>query len=364
MQYLLPWLRLQLTPGLGRIGLFRLIEHFGSPEQAITASERQWAGIPGLRATLKHDLPGENAPIVQQACRTLQTLQVRLHTYWDEDYPGGLRQIADPPALFYCLGEMPPGPAVAIVGTRRATPYGTRITEELAAGLAARGVVIVSGMARGIDSAAHWGAINANGKTVAVLGTGIDRIYPPENRELYHRIAGQGCLISEYPPGSEPLAGHFPGRNRIISALSRATLVVEASRNSGSLITAEFALEQGRDVMAVPGGIDRESSYAPNQLIKQGAHPVTELDDILSVLGLAAHTPVSPKLPEKNPIALSAEEGSLLSCLDLTPRHSDDLVGESGLTAMEVSVILLHLELQGYAEKLPGGRYIRGRRAI
>jgi DNA processing protein len=270
-----------------------------------------------------------------------------------------LKQLSDPPVLFYSCGTIPQGSVLAIVGARQPTHFGRKFTEDLAEELASAGVVIVSGMARGIDSAAHRGALNAGGETIAILGCGIDRIYPPENKPLYQQIMEQGCLISEYPPGCPPQANHFPGRNRIISALSQATLVVEASRNSGSLITAEFALEQGKEVLAVPGGLEYDTSYGPNLLIKQGAHPVTEAADILSILGLSLQadkdaTPMSPGIRN-----LSTKDRNVLDCLDLTPRHSDELVGESGLTPMELSVILLHLELQGFAEKLPGGRYIR-----
>jgi len=170
-------------------------------------------------------------------------------------------------------------------------------------------------------------------------------------------------LISEYPPGSEPLPGHFPGRNRIISGLSKGTLVIEAARDSGSLITAEFALEQGREVLAVPGGIDRKTSYGPNLLIKQGAHPVTEASETLEVLGIAKKDRSAATGTGPGDVQLAGPTGPVLAMLDLTPRHCDELARESGLTPMELSAILLQLELQGYAEKLPGGRYIRGRRA-
>jgi DNA processing protein len=226
--------------------------------------------------------------------------------------------------------------------------------------LAEAGVVICSGLARGVDAAAHRGVLNSTGKTVAVLGCGIDRVYPKENSKLYRAITEQGALLSEYAPGTEPLPGHFPGRNRIISGLSKATLVVEAACSSGSLITAEFALEQGREVMAVPGGVDRKTSYGPNLLIKQGAHPVTEAPEILEILGMSGRGRNGASNRQKADHHLSESASIVLSKLDLTPRHSDELAGESGLTPMELSAILLQLELQDYAEKLPGGRYIRG----
>lgn len=363
MDLLLPWLRLQLTPGLGRAGLMRLIDHFESPENALNQSARGWPMMQGLRQGLAKMVPSENDPKVRHACQSLVKMQARLHTYWDKDYPSQLKNIVDPPAIFYSCGNIPDGPALAIVGARKPTTFGKFFTTELAEQLAAANVATISGMARGIDSAAHRGTLKGGGRTVAVLGCGIDRIYPPENEKLYWQIVEQGCLISEYPPGSPPLAGHFPGRNRIISALGNATLVVEASSNSGSLITAEFALEQGKDVMAVPGGLDHETSYGPNLLLKQGAHPVTEVMDILSILGLS--NPLTKRERDACPLEMNLpeKEQQVLDCIDLTPRHSDELVGESGLTAMELSVILLHLELQGFVEKLPGGQYVRGGQA-
>jgi DNA processing protein len=363
MDDLLPWLRLQFTPGLGRVGLMRLVEYFETPENVLEAASTGWPKLPGLRKELASMVPEACAPRIQKAFQNLNKMDGWLRTFWEPDYPQALRHIPDPPALLYGCGLLPEGPSLAIVGTRHPSDFGRVFTEKLAEELALAGVVIVSGLARGIDAAAHRGTLNGGGKTLAVLGCGIDRVYPPENARLYHQIIEQGALVSEYPPGSEPMPGHFPGRNRIISGLSKGTLVIEASRDSGSLITAEFALEQGKEVMAVPGGVDRKTSYGPNLLLKQGAHPVTEATEILEILGFdkrdrkarALLEPAVPQLPEP--------AGSVLSKLDLTPRHCDELAGECGLTPMDLSAILLHLELQGYAEKLSGGRYIRGRRA-
>ena len=363
MDHLLPWLRLQFTPGLGRVGLTHLIEHFKTPENALDAAARGWPKLPGLRECLAGMIPQATAPSVQKACQRLDSMGGWLCTLWDHDYPQALRQIPDPPALLYGCGSLPEGPALAIVGTRHPTDFGRAFTERLAEELGAAGVVVVSGLARGIDAAAHRGTLCGGGKTLAVLGCGIDRAYPQENLRLYQQISEQGALLSEYPPGSEPLPGHFPGRNRIISGLSKATLVIEASRDSGSLITAEFALEQGREVLAVPGGVDRKTSYGPNLLIKQGAHPVTEAQEILEILGFNASDRWARPHTEPTALQLAEPAGAVLARLDLTPRHSDELAWESGLTPMELSAILLQLELHGYAEKLPGGRYIRGRRA-
>ena len=362
MDHLLPWLRLQFTPGLGRVGLVHLIGHFKTPENALAAADRGWPRLPGLRENLAGMIPQETAPRVQEACQCLDKMGGWLRTLWDQDYPEMLRQIPDPPALLYGCGSVPEGQALAIVGTRQPTDFGRVFTERLAEELAAAGVVIVSGLARGIDAAAHRGTLSGGGRTLAVLGCGIDRVYPHENLRLYQQIIEQGALLSEYPPGSEPLPGHFPGRNRIISGLSKATLVIEASRDSGSLITAEFALEQGREVMAVPGGVDRKTSYGPNLLIKQGAHPITESQEVLEILGFNASDRRARTPAEPTALQLPGPAAAVLAKLDLTPRHSDELALGSGLTPMELSAILLQLELHGYADKLPGGRYIRGRR--
>jgi len=364
MELLLPWLRLQLTPGLGRVGLMRLIQHFNSAEEVIRNAERGWPELPGLRRGLAQGLPAAADPTVQKACRRLKEVGGHLLTFWDQGYPDSLRQIDDPPAILYCRGELPTEPALAIVGSRQPTDFGRRLTEKIARQLAEAGIVTVSGLARGIDSAAHRGSLYAGGKTIAILGCGVDRVYPPENAKLHHQIIEQGALLSEYPPGSEPLPGHFPGRNRIISALGLGTLVIEAGRDSGSLITAEFALDQGREVMAVPGGVDRATSYGPNLLIKQGAHPVTEAEEILQIIGVPARPEPARTDPEEPAKDLPAAALKVLATLGSSPRHSDELATESGLTPMELSVILLHLELQGYAEKLPGGRYVRCDRAI
>ena len=363
MEQLLPWLRLQLTPGLGRAGLLRLIKHFKTPEQAIDNAGQGWH-LAGLRNDLARSIPAAHDDRVRRACERLAKVGGRLITITDSDFPDQLRQIDDPPALLYCCGELPQEPALAIVGTRHPTDFGRIFTRTLAAEIASAGIVIVSGMARGIDSAAHRGALDGSGKTVAILGCGIDRIYPQENVGLSREIVGNGALLSEYPPGSEPLPGHFPGRNRLISAFSLGTLVVEACRDSGSLITAEFALDQGREVMAVPGSVDRKTSYGPNLLIKQGAHPVTEAQEILQILGLPACRKSHKTSPASDVVDLSEPARKVLAMLNLTPRHSDELALESGLTPMELSVILLHLELQGFAVKLPGGRYVHGRRVF
>lgn len=363
MESWLPWLRLHLTPGLGRTAIFRLISLFGGPETALTESG-QWHTIKGLRRDLVSGIPGPTDPRLLNACSRLQDCDAHILTFWDQGYPPLLKTIPDPPSILYVRGTLnPSGRRLAIVGSRQPTLVGRQWTRQIAAELAMHGITTVSGLARGIDAAAHLGTLHAAGETIAVLGCGIDYIYPPEHGELIDEITGQGAVVSEYPPGTEPLPGHFPGRNRIISGLCQGVLVVEANSSSGSLITAEFALEQGREVMAVPGGIDRPTSTGTNLLIKQGAHPVTEVTDILSVLwsecagvNLVSRGP-EPVDPLPEPAA------KILQLLDTEPKNIDELAIKSGLTPMELSAILLHLELLGRAETLPGALYIRGNKA-
>lgn len=356
------WLRLHLTDGLGRVGLIRLMEAFGSPEAALDATPPAWKQA-GIRGPVAEARPGAEAPRFLQALETLTRLGVGIITLWDEDrYPALLRTIFDPPALLYVRGDLPDHPGLAVVGARRGTPANQRFTRAICRQVAARGIPIVSGLARGIDRAAHEGALAACGPTVAVLGCGIDRIYPPENEALFHEILARGgAILSEYPPGTPPLPGHFPGRNRIISGLCRGVLVVEAAARSGSLITAEFALEQGREVFAIPGPPYSPASHGTNRLIKEGAHLVTEYADILDILeplpGFETPEP-DPALLEKE---LSGKTLKVYYELQDTPLHVDELAGKCGLTPMEVSAILLDLELADGAIQLPGMRYVRKR---
>jgi DNA processing protein len=364
MDHTRDWLRLQLTPGLGRSRLFRLIEFFGSPGDALQATADRWCAIKGISHGLAGQIPLPDDPRIEQALEQLHAVDAWQISYWSAGYPDALRQICDPPALLYGCGTLPPTDMLAIVGSRRPTSAGRQFAENLAEQLAGHNVTVVSGLARGIDAAAHRGALSGGGATVGILGCGIDQIYPPEHARLFEQVRECGAILSEYPPGTEPLPGHFPGRNRIISALSRGTLVIEAARNSGSLITAEFALEQGRDVMAVPGGVDHATSAGTNQLIKDGAHPVTEVSDILQLLWPEKLSPTKRSGREAAPFELSEEEDKIIQALGHEPSHIDDLSRGSGLTVMDVSVILLQLELRGGVEQLSGGRYIRSRRLL
>ncbi len=286
----------------------------------------------------------------------------------DERYPELLRAIYDPPAVLYCDGSVEPGDrqAVAIVGSRQATPYGLRITETLAGELSALGFTILSGFARGIDAAAHRAALAAGGRTIAVLGCGLDVDYPPGHASLHAEIAGSGAVLTEFAPGTPPRATNFPRRNRIISGLALGVVVVEAADDSGSLITARLALEQGREVFAVPGPIDVPTSQGPHGLLKQGATLVETVDDIVEELLPQLDRPLQTlktepiaALPEH--VELSPSERTVLEVMSREPLHLDDLTERSRLTTPAVAAILLGLELKALVKQLPGQRYCLAR---
>lgn len=352
-------LRLHLTPGLGRTALFKLHNFFGSFPEVLHAAPKH-LNEAGLPTKIIEKIPRENDPIFLQIQDKLEVLQTRLVSFWDNDYPALLRQIHDPPALFYLRGQLPKLDCFAIVGSRRATPGGLQLTHELATTLASHDICIVSGLARGVDSAAHRGALEVQGATLAVLGCGIDRIYPPENTRLFQEILEANAIISEYPPGTPPLAGHFPGRNRIISGLSHGVLIVEAAEGSGSLITGDFALEQGRELFAIPGAVQNPNSKGPNRLLKEGAQLVTESADILQLLWPQRLSRQTRQQIDQFSERLAGPALAIFQQLDHEPRHIDEIVRKSGLTPMDVSAILLDLELQGGVQVLPGNNYIRG----
>ncbi len=353
-------LRLHLSPGLGRTALFKLKNYFDDFSCALQSSPKQ-LNAAGLSDRVSSNILPEDAPLLHSTRNQLESLGVKLLSYWDRDYPALLKQIHDPPALLYVRGKLPASECLAIVGSRRATNGGLQLAYELASNLAAHDICVVSGLARGVDTAAHRGALEAEGPTIAVLGCGIDRIYPPENSQIFHQICEQNAIISEYAPGTPPHAGHFPGRNRIISGLSRGVLIVEAAARSGSLITGDFALEQGRELFATPGAVQNPNSQGPNRLLKEGAQLVTEVDDILHALW-----PNRLNRQQQQAVAKFADQlqGTALTIyqqLGHEPLHIDEIGRKCGLTPMELSAILLDLELRGGVQMLPGNQYIRGK---
>ena len=352
-------LRLNMNPGIGRAALFKLYRHFGCFSAAINASQRSWRQA-GVNPDLLTSVPKPESAAFHTVLKKVETLNIHLISYWDEDYPPLLRTIYDPPALLYIRGSMPDQDSLAIVGSRKATPTGLDFSRTLARQLGEQHVCIVSGMARGVDSAAHQGALDGHGTTIAVLGCGVDHVYPRENARLYQQIIERGAVISEHPPGTRPAAGHFPGRNRIISGLSRGVLIVEAAAGSGSLITADFALDQGRELFASPGAISHPNSHGPHQLLKDGAQIVTDVNDILQTLWPKRIGYGSPKYAPKPITNLDPTALSVYQILGENPLHHDEIARKCALTPMDLSAILLDLELRGGVKQLPGGHYTRG----
>ena len=353
------WLALTLIKGLGSIRLSKLLQHFGEPALIWSAEQQSLATVSGIGASLASSIvrQREKVNIVQLKERLLHG-GINYFTIMDRQYPEILKNMYDPPPVLFYKGIINfENPAVAIVGSRRSTGYGCSIAARLAYELAERGVSVVSGLARGIDTCGHLGALKAKGYTIAVLGSGLDQIYPAENRKLLREIVAKGLVLSEYPPGTEPLPGNFPQRNRIISGLSRGVVVVEASRQSGSLITADLALEQGREIFAVPGNINRPQSQGCNNLIKKGAKMVTAVDDILEELFLdldfaqPAKRISYPQLSDREEVVvqLLQEEGEM---------NVDQIIQRSHFTVAQVNTILLKLELKGLVKREAGKKYL------
>jgi DNA processing protein len=319
---------------------------------------KELSKIEGLGEKVAQEIrKGPLEKAVGKELHLLREVGGRVITLRDEEYPKRLRDIYDPPALLYIRGELKKEDefAVSIVGSRKTTPYGRWFTEKVSQELARHGVTVVSGMARGIDSLAHWGAISGGGRTIAVLGCGVDVIYPSENRNLFAKMIDHGAILSEFPMGSPPEGGHFPRRNRIISGLSLGVVVVQAGEKSGSLITAGYALEQGREVFAVPGNVGTESSRGTHRLIKEGAKLVESSEDILEEIlpQWRREGEATPKVEIPRP-DLTEEERVLYELLSETPLHIDVMIRESRLDPGKVSSLLLNLEFKGLVSQWPG----------
>ncbi|MBL8491806.1 MAG: DNA-protecting protein DprA, partial [Rhodocyclaceae bacterium] len=346
------WLRLTFVPGLGGEGRRRLLQAFGLPEAIFAASPTALAAVVGpslAEGLLSHDSRADIAAALDWSAQPGN----RLLTLADAAYPPSLLAGEDPPVLLYAKGD--PGllnrPMLAIVGSRNATRQGEADAEAFAAALSEAGLTIVSGLALGIDAAAHRGGLSGRGATVAVIGTGADRIYPARNAPLARRIAEKGCLISEFPVGTPPLAANFPRRNRLIAGLARGCLVVEAAPRSGSLITARLAADAGREVFAIPGSIHSPLSKGCHALIKQGAKLVESAADILEELGWEAVVAGRPEAVLEAP-ALEEAEAGILDALGADPCAVDDLAARTGLTADALLAMLLPLELSGRVAQL------------
>ncbi len=348
------WFALKTVPHVGNVTFRRLLERFEDPENVFRASAAELGSVKGMHSCSVSSITGRACMAeAEQECEAVARAGVRIVPFLSLEYPKTLLEVPDHPPFLYVKGSLRGEElSVAIVGSRRASTYGLTTAEKMARQLSAQDITIVSGMARGIDTAAHRGALKGGGRSIGVLGCGIDVVYPGENRQLFAEIPENGALVSEFPMGTEPRAENFPRRNRIISGISRGVLVVEAAENSGSLITAQYALEQGREVFAVPGNIHYGSSRGSNRLIKQGAKLVEGIEDILEELPLRGRAINPPASPVKQ--ALSPQEAYVYTLLAANPLHIDDIIAKSALTAGEVSAILLRLELNGMITQLPG----------
>jgi len=354
------WLALSLTPGLGGDAARRVLREFGEPQRVLGATRTELARhVPDAVAAAIKRGPAEDA--LPRVRAWLEDPVNRIVTLADTDYPRQLLQIPDPPLLLYAKGrvELTNRPALAVVGSRNATAQGLANAESFARTLSDAGLVIVSGLALGIDAAAHRGGLAGGSSSIAVVGTGLDIVYPARNRALAHDLAVRGLLISEFPLGTPAVPSNFPRRNRLISGLAQGCLVVEAAAASGSLITARSAAEQGREVFAIPGSIHSPLSKGCHTLIKQGAKLAESANDILEELRMPAPATPEPGIPPSS--AADDAQARLLTVLGYDPCDLDTLAARSGLDAAEISALLTELEIGGAVAALPGGKFQRRR---
>jgi DNA processing protein len=357
---ILPLLSLLLMPGIGSIRAKRLVSHFEDVAKVFSATAKEIAEVAQCGLTVAENLKKPDYAEAERQLQKTKELNAQIVTLWDENYPPLLKEIYDPPLLLFVQGELPTAQekCFSIVGTRSPSEYGLIQAVSIAGGLARQGLIIVSGMARGIDSASHRGALEAGGKTVAVFGCGLDITYPAENRKLRERIVNQGALISEFFFGVPPDAPNFPRRNRIISGISAGTLIVEAGDKSGALITAYYANDQDREVFALPGDVTRLQSRGCHRLVKtERARLITCDNDILEALQVQ----LTLKLEKTEPpaVKLPPELNSIYNVLNKQPLYIDDIAQNSGMNPSEVLTILLQLEMEGLIKSLPGKYYVR-----
>ena len=351
------WIGFTLIKGIGSVRFKRLLDVFGSAEAAWGASPAELAGAGLSLKLIERVVAVRQKADLDALWQNIQSQHIHVLTWDDENYPQRLREIDQPPPVLYLRGQISPEDhfAVAIVGTRRVTPYGRQVTEEIASFLAANGITVVSGLARGVDAIAHQAALKAGGRTIGVLGSGVDKIYPPEHRPLAEKMMESGAVVSDYVPGTPPESSNFPPRNRIISGLSMAVVVIEAGQTSGALITAEFAADQGREIFAVPGNILAPQSKGTNKLIQAGAHPLLEAQDILQALNL---TRVSQQKAARKAIPADDVEARLLDTLGPEPLHVDEIRNQTGLPVEKVSSTLVMMELKGMVRQVGNMRYV------
>lgn len=358
-------LRLALISGVGPLTRRSLLEHFGSARRVLEASSNQLRDTPGVGPKLSARILAARAEIdAEEEIAICEQHNIDILTESDDEYPRLLREIHDPPGVLFCRGKLLPEDAlsIAIVGTRHATHYGQQQAERLAAGLARAGLTVVSGMARGIDAAAHRGALSAEGRTIGVLGSGVLNVYPPEHAQLAEEVTRSGLLLSEIPPRRQPMSGTFPQRNRLITGLSLGVVVVEAAQQSGALISARHAMEQGREVFAVPGRIDSRMSRGCHQLIRDGAKLVESVDDILEELGpLVQATPLTTGDIVRHPaeLKLNDQEQAVLQAISDEITTIDHVIATSQLPAHRVLSTISVLEMRRLVRRVSGQQVTR-----
>jgi DNA processing protein len=359
------WLALSLTPGLASRLSARLLKRFGSPDAIFRASLRDLESCSLPAPVAQSVVKKESFKRAEKELKAAGNIdRCRLINWTEPEYPQTLLQIYDPPVLLYVRGDSQVLnlPSLSIVGTRKPTMYGMQMAERLGRDLAARGLMVISGMARGVDAIGHHGALAAGGRVIGVLGTGIDVCYPKENKKLYERVLERGAFISEFPLHTHPAPENFPIRNRIVAGMPLGVVVIEGAQYSGSLITARLAMEFGREVFGVPGNVTQPVSFAPNQLIKQGAKLVTNAEDVIEELPTPVRAALvkaeKPEAAQRNLIvqaSLSASEKKIYDLLSTDePRHIDDIVDQSGLNSSEVLATLFDLEMKGLVRQSPG----------
>jgi DNA processing protein len=360
------WIILNMIPGVGSLTFRRLVRFFGSPSAVLNVPLKELVMVRGITPVVCQNIINHRDSIqIDHELDLISRFNCKVITIEDENYPASLKAIYDPPPMLYVKGELlsTDSRAISVVGTRNATNYGKMVAEQLSNQLASRGITIVSGMAHGIDTAAHSGALSASGRTIAVMGSGLDVIYPTENSGLFEKIIGSGAAISELPMGTQPHRGMFPRRNRLISGISLGTLIVEASKQSGAIITADFALEQGREVFAVPGQIFSEMSKGTNELIKQGAKLVDSVEDILDELPSYTFSSTADEDIKNEDVRielqLSQDECAIWKVISSSPIHIDDISRQSALPAFKVSSALVMLELKGLVQQLSGKMFVK-----
>ncbi len=357
------WLALSTVPNVGPIRFVSLVKHFGSPEAVLSAPEKELAGFPDVGPIIASSIRRKvDWKLVEKQLQLIEKNEVRLLTFKDDAYPENLRSIYDPPPFLFIRGEIKEEDknAIAIVGCRSASGYGKQIAEKIGRELAKRGITIISGLAWGIDSIGHLAALQEKSRTIAVFGSGLDVIYPSENRKLTERIIKNGAIISEFLLGTKPEKQNFPKRNRLISGLSLGVVIIEAGARSGALLTAEHALEQNREVFAVPGNIGAKTSEGTNKLIKQGAKLVTSVEDILEELKIITTVQQKEKHGiEKDLSRLSEVEKNVYDLLKHEPHHIDKIAQDTSMSTSQALSALLSLELKGLIKQLSGKMFVR-----